>query len=84
MEMERDMEGNQLERRSWCFHSWKELCLSSEGLKQFCSQASVLLMLERGFEGQRRLFSERWRRHKNGNREKAIRNTRRNSAAAHP
>lgn len=50
MEMECELEGNQLERQSWCFHTWKELCLSSEGLEQFCCQALVLLMLARGLK----------------------------------
>lgn len=50
MEMERELEGNQLGRRSWCFQPWKELCLCSEGLQQFCCQALVLLMLARGWK----------------------------------
>lgn len=35
-------------------------------------------------EGQRRWFSERWRRREDGKGEKVIRKTRRNIAAAHP
>lgn len=47
MELERELEGNWLEKQSWCFHTWKEVCLGSEGLEQFCCQALVLLTLAR-------------------------------------
>lgn len=50
MEKERELEGNQLGRQSWWFRPWKELCLSSEGLQQFCCQALVFLMLARGLK----------------------------------
>lgn len=50
MEKERELEGNQLGRQSWWFRPWKELCLCSEGLQQFCCQALVLLMLARGLK----------------------------------